>query len=120
MSTQPQVPFQQRLHETAEEAVLSFLTNPGNWLMPDYKSRCPIPADWIAAAWALVDREAIQRALAQRIEQELADRIMNHLAAEMATDVKRLLSNEERREALRAVARQHLDAICGAGKGSTS
>lgn len=64
--------------------------------------------------WDLVDHSKIKEEMAKRIESELADRVMNHLAAEMATDIKQLLTNQERREALRAVARENLDRIIGA------
>lgn len=104
--------IEQRLKEAAENAAISFIQSPGNWLMPDYKNRVNLPPDFINDVWALVDREKVKAHLAARIEQELADRVMNHIAAEMARDVKQLLSNPERREAVRSVARAHLDAIC--------
>lgn len=40
---------------------------------------------------------------------------MNHMAAELATDIKQILSVKERREALRALAREHMDAVMKAG-----
>jgi hypothetical protein len=46
----------------------------------------------------------------------LADKIINHIAAEISTDIKKLLSVSERREALRSVARENLDRICSGGK----
>ena len=45
---------------------------------------------------------------------ELAERIVNHMAAEISTDVKQILSVKERREALRALARHHMDSLMSA------
>lgn len=104
--------FEKQLKQVCEKACLKMFQE-GKWLKPDYANRVTIPHSMMEAAWSLVDTDSIKKQLAKRIEQELADRIMNHLAAEMATDVKKLLSNSERREALRAVARDHMKEICG-------
>lgn len=98
----------------AEKAVLKFITD-GGWLVPDYQNRVTVPAGLLQGAWALVDQEAVKRRLKERIETELADRLMNHMAAEMATDVKQILSVPERREAIRQIAREHLESIMQKG-----
>ena len=41
--------------------------------------------------------------------------MVNHMAAELATDIKQILSVQERREALRALAREHMDSIMSRG-----
>lgn len=98
----------------AEKAVLHFITN-GGWLVPDYQNRVTVPAGLLQGAWALVDQEAVKVKLKERIEVELADRLVNHMAAEMATDVKQILGVPERREAIRQIARQHLESIMKTG-----
>lgn len=35
------------------------------------------------------------RIIAERLESELADRMVNHMAAELATDIKQILSVRE-------------------------
>jgi len=101
-----------QIKQQAEKAVLKFIGDGGNWIKPGYHNRLQLPADFMAQVWGLVDTDKIQQQLARRVESELADRVMNHLASEMATDVKSILSVRERREALRAVARENLDRIC--------
>ena len=66
--------------------------------------------------WAMVDSDALKLRLKERIEAELADRIVNHIAAELATDIKQILSVTERREAIRSLAREHMDSIMQKGK----
>lgn len=102
--------LEESIKTAAEQAVLKIIAE-GSWIAPDYSNRFKIPASMLSQIWALVDVEKIKAQMATRIEEELADRIMNHLAAEMATDIKQLLSVKERREALRAVARDHIDTI---------
>lgn len=102
--------FELALKTAAEKTVLKIISD-GNWIAPDYASRFKIPADFLSDVWGLIDPAKVKQALASRLEEELADRIMNHMAAEIATDIKQILSVQERRELLRGIARAHLNQI---------
>lgn len=103
-------PFENAVKQAAENAVLKIIAE-GSWIAPDYANRFKIPGSMLADVWKMVDIEKVKQRMAERVQDELADRIMNHLAAEMATDIKQILSVKERREALRSIAREHLEAI---------
>ena len=107
--------LEQQIKASAEKAVLKFVSD-GGWLMPNYESRLKIPVEWIADCWKAVDQEKLKKQVAARLESELADRMVNHMAAELATDIKQILSVQERREALRQLARDHMVSIMKAGK----
>ena len=98
----------------AEKSILKIVTE-GNWIEPDYHNRAKIPADFMSAVWNLVDVNKIKKQIAARLESELADRIVNHLAAEISTDIKQILSVQERREKLRAIARNYMEEIMQTG-----
>lgn len=102
--------FQQQVQHASERAVLKFIGD-GGWLMPNYEARLKIPQEWLAECWKLVDADKLRAQIAARLEAELADRIINHMAAELATDIKQILSVRERREALRSVVRDNLDKL---------
>ena len=102
--------FENQLKAAAEKAVLHIVSS-GQWLQPNYDSRIKVPAEWIAEMWGMVNADSVRQKLALRIESELADRMVNNMAAELATDIKQILSVKERREALRALAREHMDAV---------
>lgn len=106
--------LEEQIKHHAEKAVLHFITN-GAWLQPDYQNRVTVPAGILQRAWDLVDQREIEKKLAVRIESELADRLVNHIAAEIATDVKQILSVPERREAVRQLARDHMQSIMAKG-----
>ena len=106
--------FDIQVKQAAEKAVLQFIGS-GGWLLPNYESRLKIPAEWIADCWRLVDADKLKQQIAARLESELADRMVNHMAAELATDIKQILSVKERREMLRGLAREHMDAVMAAG-----
>lgn len=106
--------FEMKLKTAAEHSVLKIIAD-GGWIMPNYESRMKIPAEWIADCWKLVDADKLKAQIAARLESELADRMVNRMAEELTTDIKQILSVKERREMLRGLARDHMDAIMQAG-----
>lgn len=103
------------LKQAAEKSILKIITE-GGWIQPDYANRISLPKDLIQEVWKLVDRDRLKKELVARIERELADRIVNQIAAELATDIKQILGVPERREAIRAIAREHMDSIMKKGE----
>jgi len=102
--------FEKAVMDAAQKAFLKIVSD-GSWIQPDYNNRIKLPPSIMNEVWGLVDTERLKKALAKRIESELADRIVNHIATELATDIKQILSVKERREALRHLAREHMEAI---------
>lgn len=108
----PMSAFETEVKKAAEKAVLKLISE-GSWLDADYSSRFRVPAEWMQRCWELIDKDKLQGHFARRLEEELANRMVNHMATEIATDVKYILSDKERREALRALARGHMETIMG-------
>ena len=77
----------------------------------NYQDRFAIPQDFINQAWELVDQKALIQGIANRLECELVDRVVNQFAAEIATDIKQVLSVKERREAIRSLVRDNIDQL---------
>ena len=77
-----------------------------------YSGMFTVPQDFIQDIWDSMDKESIKQKLTDRLESELVDRIVNHMAAEISTDIKQVLSVKERREAIRSVCRDNIDSIC--------
>lgn len=102
--------FETAITAAAQKAILKMVMD-GSWVAPEYNNRFKVPPDLLADVYKLIDRDKLMKAIAARLEHELADRIVNHMAAEIATDIKQILSVKERREALRHIAREHMDAI---------
>lgn len=98
----------------AEKSILKIVSD-GSWIAPDYNNRVKLPSDFMDEVWRMVDREKVKKALAEKIEDQLAERMVNAMAAELATDIKQILSVTERREALRSLAREHMESIMKAG-----
>ena len=86
-------------------ATKALINSLDNGIAIPYECRYKVPADFFEGVWKLVDKTKVQELMAKNIEQELADRIVNKLATEISTDIKQLLSNNDRREELRTYAR---------------
>lgn len=110
-----QLTLEERIKIASERAVIQFISQPDAWLMPKYEDRVRIPPSFLMECWRLVDTKKVVAQIATLIEAELAQRIVNTIAAEMATDIKQVLSVQERREAIRALARAHMDSIMRLG-----
>lgn len=107
--------LEEKIKAAAENAVLKHIEG-GVWLAQDYSTRFKVPEEWMVECWKLVDKDRLRKQLTERLEAELADRMVNHMAAELATDVKQILSVKERREMLRGLAREHMESIMKAGE----
>lgn len=105
--------FEKAMKTVMEQSVLKMIKS-GDMLNIPYGSKVNVPESFMSEIWGMVDHEKIKKNLARNIEEIIADKICNNIAAEISTDLKQLLSVKERREALRAVARENIDRICKA------
>lgn len=105
--------FSQALVTAVEQSALKQIKEHG--VNINYNDRISIPKSFMDEIWKMVDREALKRQIAVRLESELADRIVNKIAEELSTDIKQILSVKERREAIRSLAREHMESIMKAG-----
>ena len=104
--------FEEKIHKLAEESVIKIAEN-GDWFTISYENRVKLPPELYRDVWNMLDVEEIKRKLKTRIEQELADRLVNNIAAELSSDIKALLSNKERRDEIREIANKHLLHLTG-------
>lgn len=100
--------FDQQLTEQFQAALLKEIKR-GSWLKIDYGA-VSIPSHEIRAAYEKIDMDKVNALILQKIEERVADTIYNSLATEIATDVKKVMSNCELREDCRAVIREKIRA----------
>lgn len=105
--------FTQALITAVEQSALKQIKDHG--VNINYSDRINIPQSFMDDIWKMIDREALKKQIAIRLELELADRIVNKIAEELSTDIKQILSVKERRETIRALAREHLESIMKSG-----
>lgn len=102
--------FEQLMMQSITQSILRQISAADLVAIP-YDGRIKLPADFMRKAWEMVDQNAILEQMKARLESELVDRLINAMAAEIATDIKQILSDKERRESLRSVVRDNLDKL---------
>lgn len=92
--------FEDAILSAAKQSIVKMFTD-GNFVMPDYANRVKIPADLVSQVYGLIDFDEVLKILRPRINELVADRIAAAMSQELTTDVKRILSHEPTRLALR-------------------
>lgn len=102
--------FDKKLQEAVQGQIISSI-HKADLLQLRYDERFKLPESFMQDCWSLIDKEELKSKLAKRLESELIDRLVNHMAQEIATDIKQILSVKERREAVRSVVRDNFDSL---------
>jgi len=102
--------FEEKLKQVIQDQVIKNIHNT-DLVSIKYDEKFNLPADFLWECWSLIDKERLKESLSARLQEELVDRLVNHMAAEIATDIKQVLSVKERREAIRHVVRENIDEL---------
>jgi hypothetical protein len=105
--------FAEQMQRAAEESIITTLKS-GEWLRINYGNKVAVTSEQLREVYQGVDMVKVAGILKDKIEKKIADSLFNALATEVATDVKKIMSNTELREDCRAVIR---DKIRQAAKG---
>ena len=107
MSAPTESTFAADLQQAVEQSVLAMVRK-GDWLSVDYGRRIQVTPEKLRELYEGIDLRRVVAKCAERVEERLADVLFNALATEIATDVKKILSNTELREAVRAIIREKI------------
>jgi hypothetical protein len=99
--------FEQKVERLAQDAVLKILSS-GDWLKIGYENRMEIPKADLHKVYSLVRTERVLALAAEQLEQRLADSIINNMATEVGTDMKKIMCNPDLREDLRSILRERI------------
>lgn len=105
--------FEQQLTEAVQQSVLKMVRN-GDLVLPEYSARAKIPPAKVQELYDAVDWGRVREKVLAEIESAVADKILNAMATEMATDVKQILSNKELREEVRGFIRAGVKRVAAA------
>lgn len=99
--------FAEQVQQAAEESIIKALKS-GEWLRINYANKVAVTTDQLREVYQGIDMSRVAEILKAKLEQRLADTLFNNLATEVATDVKKIMSNTELREDCRAVIRDKI------------
>jgi hypothetical protein len=99
--------FAEQVQQAAEESIVNSLKS-GEWLRINYANMMAVTSEQLREVYQGVDMSKVAEILKAKIEKKIADALFNALATEIATDVKKIMSNTELREDCRAVIRDKI------------
>ena len=99
--------FAEQVQQAAEESIIAALKS-GEWLRMNYSNKLAVSTEQLREVYQGIDMSRVAEILKAKLEQRLADTLFNNLATEIATDVKKIMSNTELREDCRAVIRDKI------------
>jgi hypothetical protein len=99
--------FESRLVSAFEDSVVKMVRD-GGFVQPNYEARMKIDPAFIRACYDKIDKARVIALVVERGEEHMANAIFNGMATELTSDVKRILSNVELREDIRAIIRTRI------------
>ncbi len=99
--------FEMSVMQAIRKSLIEAITK-GNWVQIPFGDRPTIPASRLRSIYEQIDFVRVQAICVERVEEMVADKIIHSMAAEIATDVKKIMCNSELREDLRATLRDKI------------
>lgn len=73
-------------------------------------TKLKLPPEFLLECYRRINMDALQDKIVARLEQEVADKIVNKMITEFSNDIKQIMSNVELREELRGILRDRIKA----------
>lgn len=107
--------FDEDIQQAVRDSLVKMIRS-GDWLKLDYSAKLPIDTAFLRRIQNSVNLDNVLAKLTDQIESRIAEAIFNAMATEIATDVKKILSNMELREDVRAILRAKIRNVAEAVK----
>jgi hypothetical protein len=95
--------------EAAQESIIKLLES-GDWLKVSWDDKLKISATELRAIFNKVDMNRVHERVLAKVEERIANAIIENMATEIGTDVKKIFCNTELREDLRSIIREKIRA----------
>jgi len=98
-----------------KSSIVSFLSS-DKWFTIDWGNRIVLQKEWLMSVFNLIDFTIVNQHLKDKIERHIADKIFHSMAQEIATDIKKIVSNNTLRDDVRYMIRKHIEETVKAMK----
>ena len=99
----------EKLQEAIERALIKKLSD-GDAFKLEYPDRIDCSKE-LKQAYANINYERLYALITQKLEEELATKIVNKIVTEMGTDIKKLMENATVRDDFRFLLRKGVESI---------
>ena len=71
-------------------------------------TKLKLPPEFLLECYRRINMDVLQNRIVERLEREVADKVVNKMVTEFSNDVKQIMSNVELREELRGILRDRI------------
>lgn len=104
--------FSAQLQFLVEKSVLDLIGS-GKWLEVSYGDRVRLPKAELQKVYEALDMNRVRKLVVTQVEERLATAMINSMATELKTDVKKFLCDRGTRAELREVLRSKMKELSG-------
>ena len=104
------VNFEEKFNDLIQKKIINDISKQ-DFIKINYDNRCEVPYEVLKECYEKIDIEKVKEKIISRLEEEMADKIVNKMVTEFSNDIKQIMCNRELREDLRYYMRTKIEEI---------
>lgn len=104
------VNFEERFNDLIQKKIINDISKQ-DLIKINYDNRYEVPYEVLKECYEKIDIEKVKEKIISRLEEEMADKIVNKMVTEFSNDIKQIMCNRELREDLRYYMRTKIKEI---------
>lgn len=104
------VNFEEKFNDLIQKKIINDISKQ-DLIKINYDNRYEVPYEVLKECYENIDIEKVKERIISRLEEEMADKIVNKMVTEFSNDIKQIMCNRELREDLRYYMRTKIKEI---------
>lgn len=104
------VNFEEKFNDLIQKKIINDISKQ-DFIKINYDDRYKVPYEVLKECYEKIDIEKVKERIISRLEEEMADKIVNKMVTEFSNDIKQIMCNRELREDLRYYMRTKIEEI---------
>ena len=104
------VNFEEKFNDLIQKKIINDISKQ-DLIKINYDNRYEVPYEILKKCHEKIDIEKVKEKIISRLEEEMADKIVNKMVTEFSNDIKKIMCNRELREDLRYYMRTKIKEI---------
>lgn len=104
------VNFEEKFNDLIQKKIINDISK-HDLIKISYDNRYEVPHEILKECYEKIDIEKVKEKIISRLEEEMADKIVNKMVTEFSNDIKQIMCNRELREDLRYYMRTKIKEI---------
>ena len=104
------VNFEEKFNDLIQKKIINDISKQ-DFIKINYDNRYEVPYEVLKECYENIDIEKVKEKIISRLEEEMADKIVNKMVTEFSNDIKQIMCNRELREDLRYYMRTKIEEI---------